>query len=157
LIKYPDMNNLIYSILKELFEGKKVNADQISNFIDQEQGNTNKSNMNAAWNYIITEGLLKPIDPSEHQGGLALQIISDHGKKVYQAENKRREESNQEAQEAQRLKSLASQNLWYTTQNAKDVFDDYPIIKKNQKITIWVSVISALIAFVAFIVAILKK
>jgi hypothetical protein len=151
------MNDLIYSILKEMFEGKKVSADQISNIVDQEQGNTNKSNMNTAWTYIMTESLLQPSDPSEHQGGLALQIISEHGKKVYLEENKRRDKENQEAGEQRRIKSLTSENLWYQTQNAKDVFDDYPRIKKNQKCNLIVAIVSTIIALAALIIAFVKK
>jgi hypothetical protein len=145
------MNDLIYSILKELFEGMKVNQDQISNSISQAKGDTNRSNLNVAWNYIRSEGILQPVDPSEYQNAYAFSEISDHGREVYKEEAKKRIAIQNEKDEQERLKTLTSQNLWYTTQVAKDAFDDYPSIKKKQNWALGVAIGSAIITLISLV------
>ena len=150
------MDDLVYEILKEFSEGKKINIQDIHDRVDNEIGMTKQTNANRAWDIILKERYLKTVIP-EDPNPLALNIISEQGLEAFRKEKIKRDKISQDKEAEDKHIALSKVNMWYQTQNAKDVFDDYPIIKKKQSLTLVVSVISAIVALAALIVSIVKK
>jgi hypothetical protein len=80
------MEDLVYSILKELFEGKLISMGEIDSSIRAGEGLTRMGELKKAYDTIMWEKYIEPVDPGEPQNMAAKNKISSIGINAYKTE-----------------------------------------------------------------------